>query len=157
MPSPPATGTLTPQSKSRVTALGCKPPSIQLLHWPTTAGRQSFTCSFKIHSRKKSSCLFKGKYQWVVSFLIGALPLKVLTGLINSSGLKLLPHFSHWSPYASGCPQLGQVPLIYLSAKKLFAAASKYCNEVLVSKSPLASRSLKNALAVSWCNASLVR
>ena len=94
-PSPPATGTFTPQSKSRVTARGCNPPSIQLLHCPITAGLQSLACSSNNHLRKNSSCLFKGKYQCVVSFLIGALPLKVLTGLINSSGLKLLPHFSH--------------------------------------------------------------
>ncbi len=95
LPSAPLIGTLIPQSKSRVTALGCNPPSIQLLHCPTTAGLQSSVCSLIIQFLKKSSCLFNGKYQCVVDFLIGALPLKVLTGLINSSGLNVFPHFSH--------------------------------------------------------------
>ena len=52
-------GTFTPQSRSLVTALGCKPASIQLLHWPSTLVFQSYWCSFKIHLRNQSSCLFK--------------------------------------------------------------------------------------------------
>src|SRR3989339_17423 len=97
LPLPPSTslGKATPQSKSRVTALGCKPPSIQLLHCPTTVERQSLPCSSIIHLRKKSSCLSKGRYQCLVNFLTGVFPLKVLTGLINSSGLKLFPQLSH--------------------------------------------------------------
>ena len=56
-------GTLIPQSRSLVTALGCNPPSIQLLHCPITVARQSSLCSFRIHSRRKSSCLSRGRYQ----------------------------------------------------------------------------------------------
>src|SRR5687768_4814690 len=93
-------GTATPQSRSRVTALGCRPPSIQLLHCPSTLVFQSFACSLRIQLRSHPSCLFSGRYQWVVSFFTGTFPLSVLTGLISSSGLKEVPHFSHWSPNA---------------------------------------------------------
>src|SRR5215210_658886 len=89
-------GTFTPQSRSRVTARGCKPASIQLLHWPNTFVFQSNWCSFNIQSRSQSSCLFKGRYQCLVAFFIGGFPLSVLTGLINSSGLSDVPQRSHW-------------------------------------------------------------
>src|SRR5215203_4289735 len=94
-PSAPGKGTFTPQSKSLVTALGCKPLSSQLLHWPNTFTFQSLPCSLTIHCRSHSSCLFNGKYQCFVNFFIGGLPLKVLTGLINSSGLNVVPQRSH--------------------------------------------------------------
>ena len=84
-----------PQSKSLVTALACKPASSQLLHWPDTFAFQSVLCSSNIHLRKNSSCLSNGKYQCLVAFFMGAFPLKVLRGLINSSGLSDVPHFSH--------------------------------------------------------------
>src|SRR5579875_3195990 len=93
-------GTGTPQSRSLVTARGCKPLSSQLLHWPNTFVFQSWACSFNIQLRKKSSCLFKGRYQCLVNFFTGGFPLSVLTGLINSSGLKAVPQRSHWSPNA---------------------------------------------------------
>jgi hypothetical protein len=53
-----------------------------------------------------------GKYQWDVSFFTGVLPLKVDFGLINSSGLKALPHLSHWSPYALKLLHFGHSPEI---------------------------------------------
>src|SRR5690348_1577115 len=94
-PSAFGTGTLIPQSRSRVTALDCKPPSIHDLHCPTTVLLQSSLCSSRIHCFRNSSCLPNGRYQCVVFFLTGGWPLKVLTGLINSSGLRVLPQFSH--------------------------------------------------------------
>src|SRR5215212_4889411 len=115
-PAASVNGTFTPQSKSLVTALGSKPLSIQLLHWPRTFAFQSFWCSFNIQFRSQSSCLFNGRYQCFVFLFTGGLPLNVLTGFINSSGLRDVPHLSHWSPYAFSKPQFGHVPLIYLSA-----------------------------------------
>src|SRR5687767_7676205 len=97
-PSASFKGTFTPQSRSLVTALGCRPLSIQLLHCPSTFGFQSEPCSSTIYFLNQSSCLFKGRYQCLVFLFTGALPLSVLTGLISSSGLKEVPHFSHWSP-----------------------------------------------------------
>src|SRR5690606_22964916 len=63
---------------------------------------------FVIHSWLRSM----GKYQCLVGRSSGLLPLSVLRGSIRSFGLSALPHFSHWSPYASGLPQLGQVPMM---------------------------------------------
>src|SRR5687767_13793278 len=112
-----ANGTFTPQSKSLVTALGCKPPSIQLLHCPSTLAFQSAACSFNIQLRNQFSYLSIGRYQCFVNFFTGGLPLNVLYGFINSSGLNDFPQVSHWSPKALSDPQLGQIPFIYLSAK----------------------------------------
>src|SRR5438128_12684364 len=95
LPFASANGTFTPQSRSLVTARGCKPASIQLLHWPSTFAFQSFLCSSTIHERNQSSCLFKGRYQCFVAFFTGALPLNVLTGSINSSVLNDVPQRSH--------------------------------------------------------------
>src|SRR6478735_7934345 len=95
LPSASGSGTFTPQSKSRVTARGCRPASIQLLHCPSTLAFQSFWCSFNIQLRSQSSCLLSGRYQCLVAFFTGGLPLRVLTGLINSSGLKDVPQVSH--------------------------------------------------------------
>src|ERR1700722_13276906 len=97
-PSASGSGTLIPQSRSRVTARGCRPPSIQLLHCPMTFVRQSSLCSSRIHCRKKASCRSSGRYQCVVLLFTGGLPLSVLWGLISSSGLRDVPQFSHWSP-----------------------------------------------------------
>src|SRR5690348_11367978 len=41
LPAASGNGTGTPQSRSLVTARGCKPASIQLLHWPSTFVFQS--------------------------------------------------------------------------------------------------------------------
>src|SRR4051812_15651098 len=98
LPSACFNGTFTPQSKSRVTARGCKPASIQLLHCPRTFVFQSPLCCSKIHSRKKVSCLLSGRYQCIVCLFTGGLPLNVLLGLMSCSGLSDEPHFSHWSP-----------------------------------------------------------
>src|SRR2546421_1778083 len=148
-PSASFNGTGMPQSRSLVTALGCKPASSQLLHCPSTFGFQSAAWSFNIHSRNHSSCLFNGRNQCFVSFFTGDLPLNVLRGLINWSGLSELPHFSHWSPNALSCPHTGQVPTIYRSAKKVFASSSKYCSVSCSSRSPLLFRKVKNSCAVS--------
>ena len=36
-------------------------------------------------------------------------------GLIRSTGSSWLPQLSHWSPRASGKPQIGHVPSMYRS------------------------------------------
>src|SRR6185312_7394906 len=97
-PSASFKGTFTPQSRSRVTALGCRPPSIQLRHCPTTFARQSSLCPTRIHSRRNFSYLSSGRYQCRVLRFTGGLPLSVLCGSISISGLKDVPQFSHWSP-----------------------------------------------------------
>src|SRR3712207_3313550 len=96
-PSAPSTGTGIPQSRSRLTARGCKPMSSQLLHCPYTLGRHSLWPS-SIHWRSHPSCLSSGRYQCLVSFITGLLPLMALLGLIRSVGEREVPHFSHWSP-----------------------------------------------------------
>src|SRR6056297_1967479 len=96
-PSAPSTGTGTPQSRSRLTALGCNPWSIHDLHCPYTLGFHSL-CSSRIHSFSQGSYLFSGRYQCVVSFSSGLLPLSLEVGSIRSEGLSDVPHFSHWSP-----------------------------------------------------------
>ena len=51
-----------------------------------------------MYSLSHSSCLPMGKYHRVVGFNTGVEPLKVDLGLTSSVGLRVLPHFSHWSP-----------------------------------------------------------
>src|SRR5690606_9043765 len=97
-PSASFTGTGIPQSRSRVTARGRKPSSIQLLHWPSTLVFQSFLWSTKIHCFRKSSYSFKGRNQCFVSFKTGLFPEITLRGFIKSVALWLVPQFSHWSP-----------------------------------------------------------
>src|SRR5690554_5316302 len=116
-PSALSTGTSIPQSKSRVTARGFKPSSNQDFTCPYTLGFQSFWCETKIHSRKKASYSFRGKNQCLVALDTGLVPVMVDTGLIKSVALSEVPHFSHWSPYASSLPHFGQVPVTYRSAK----------------------------------------
>jgi hypothetical protein len=82
------------------------------LHWPVTVPLQSSLCCCKIHSLRNFSCLPNGKYQWVVFLFTGFFPLNVLTGFISSSGLNVVPQFSHWSPNALSLLQFGQVPFI---------------------------------------------
>src|SRR3990170_738611 len=94
-PAASSNGAGTPQSRSLVTALGCKPASIQLLHWPSTLFFQSLACSSRIHCFSQLSYLFRGRYQCFVIFFTGVRPLRVLCGLINNSGLRVLPHLSH--------------------------------------------------------------
>jgi len=86
-PSAPSTGTGIPQSKSRVTALGLKPSSIQDFTCPKTFGFQSFLWPSKIHSFKNASCLSNGKNQCLVSFKEGTLPVIEDLGLIKSVAL----------------------------------------------------------------------
>ena len=86
-PSAPSTGTGIPQSKSRVTALGRNPSSIQDFTCPYTFGFQSSLCPSKIHSFKNASCLSKGKNQCLVSFTVGTFPVIVDLGLIKSVAL----------------------------------------------------------------------
>ena len=117
LPSAPATGTSIPQSKSRVTARGFKPSSIHDFTCPYTLGFQSFLCPSKIHSLKKSEYWSKGKNQCFVAFITGISPVIVDFGLIKSVAFKDEPHFSHWSPYASGFSHFGQVPVTKRSAK----------------------------------------
>ena len=96
-PSAPSTGTGIPQSRSRLTARGCNPISSQLLHCPYTFGFHSL-CPSSIHWRRNGSHLSKGRYQCLVSFITGWLPLIADFGLIRSVGLKEVPQASHWSP-----------------------------------------------------------
>jgi hypothetical protein len=53
----------------------------------------------------------------LVAFKIGVSPVMVLFGLIKSVAFNVDPHFSHWSPYASGLSHFGQVPVTKRSAK----------------------------------------
>lgn len=69
-------------------------------------------CPSRIHSFNQDSYRSRGRYQCFVLFLTSALPLKADFGLISSSGERVLPHFSHWSPYAPSEPHFGQVPVI---------------------------------------------
>ena len=123
LPSAPSTGTGIPQSKSRLTARGCKPMSSQLLHCPYTLGFHSLWPS-RIHSRRKGSHLSSGRYQCFVWRMTGWLPLMADFGLIKSVGLSDVPHASHWSPYACSLPQCGQVPVMYRSARNCCASSS---------------------------------
>src|ERR1041385_1140303 len=94
-PSAPAIGTLTPQSRSRVIARGCKPSplSIQLLHCPYTLGFQLLCES--MYALSFGDNLSKGKNQFFVCFRTGLLPLNVDFGSIRSVGFNDDPHFSH--------------------------------------------------------------
>src|SRR5699024_6786272 len=94
-PLPSGKGTSTPQSKSLVIERGCKPDFNQLWHCPKTL---DFSCPFFPwinHSSNQGWYLSKGRYQCLVSFKTGFLPLKVETGFIKSVGFKEVPHFSH--------------------------------------------------------------
>src|SRR5690606_4033577 len=117
LPSAPSIGTSIPQSKSRVTARGFNPSSNHDFTCPYTFDFQSFWCPTKIHALKNASYSFSGKNQCLVSFNTGLVPVMVDTGLIKSVAFNEVPHFSHWSPYASSLPHCGQVPVTYLSAK----------------------------------------
>src|SRR3989338_3491344 len=105
-PSESGSGTGTPQSKSRVMALGCKPPSIHDIHCPITWFRHAFgsCCCLPsripslIQGRRHSSCRSIGKNQCDVVLRTGDFPLRVETGFFKSVGLKSEPHFSHLSP-----------------------------------------------------------
>ena len=85
------------QLRSRLTARGWRPPSIQLLHWPYTLLLHSL-CPSRIHSESHPSYLSRGRYQCLVSFFTSSPPLRADLGLMSSSGLRVAPHFSHWSP-----------------------------------------------------------
>ena len=99
-------GTSTPQSRSRVIARGCKPPSSHDLHWPITCVFQSAGswCStpsstpVSTQVRNHDSYLSSGRYQCLVLRNSGLVPVMVDTGLISSSGLRDEPQRSHWSP-----------------------------------------------------------
>src|SRR6056297_2960540 len=97
LPSAPSTGTGTPQSRSRLTALGFSPWSIHDLHCPYTLGFHSL-CSSRIHCFSQGSYWSSGRYQCLVSFTTGLLPLSLEVGSIRSVGLSEVPHCSHWSP-----------------------------------------------------------
>ena len=98
LPSESFNGTETPQSKSLVTALGFNPSSNHDLHWPYTFAFQSDLCFFKIQSSKKDWNSSNFKYQCLVFFKDGELPVIEDFGSIRSIALWLVPHFSHWSP-----------------------------------------------------------
>src|SRR5580693_1209973 len=74
-PSASGSGTLIPHSPSRVMARGCRPPSIQLLHWPYTFVFQSLAWSRSNHVLNQGSYSFKGKYQCLVARNTGGCPL----------------------------------------------------------------------------------
>src|SRR5690606_15585258 len=96
-------GTSTPQSRSLVMALACKPPSSHDLHCPTTwffhftgswcSCPSSFPVS--IQAFNQTSCLSRGRYQWLVFFNTGLVPVSVDLGFTRSVGLRLAPHCSH--------------------------------------------------------------
>src|SRR5690554_531198 len=94
-PSAPSSGTGIPQSKSRVTALGCKPSSNQDLHCPCTLCFQSSLWSTKIHCTNHSWCSFNGKNQCFVDFSSGLFPVIALLGSIRSVALWEVPQLSH--------------------------------------------------------------
>src|SRR5687768_12912145 len=94
-PSASGSGTLIPQSRSRVMARDCSPPSIQDLHWPYTFVFQSEACPLMIQSFNQPSYFSKGKYQCLVARSTGGLLVRVERGLINSLGLSVDPQFSH--------------------------------------------------------------
>ena len=56
---------------------------------------------------------------------MGFFPDRVDLGLTKSIAFSELPHFSHWSPYASLNEHMGQVPVTNLSARNLFEILSK--------------------------------
>ena len=95
-PSASFTGTLTPQSRSLVIALGFSPSFNHDLHWPITFDFQSFLVFIYFSIFPWSLSI--GKYQFFVSLKIGALPDKLDFGFFKSIGISVLPHISHWSP-----------------------------------------------------------
>ena len=119
-------GTGMPQSKSRVIARGCKPPSSHDLHCPKTWGFQvDGSCVFSVEPSSFSSTpsvihrlshllySFNFKYQCVVFLKTGVERLKVeRMGGKSSIGLIVEPHLSHWSPSASGLPHFGHTPFM---------------------------------------------
>ena len=87
----------TPQSRSRLTGR-LKPLSSQScivrIHCCAILG------GLPISNLRASPDICQEAIPMCGLFLTGVVPLSLETGFISSSGLRVLPQFSHWSPYA---------------------------------------------------------
>ncbi len=77
-------------------ARSASPSLSQLRTWPSTFGFQS--PFVPIHASSAGWRSPSGRYQCVVSRWTGTAPESVLRGSMRSSGERLEPQFSHWSP-----------------------------------------------------------
>src|SRR5690606_14496690 len=68
------------------------------LHWPYTLDFHLSFLPSRSHFSSQGWYLSSGRYQCLVLFSKGVLPLRVDLGLIRSVGFSEVPHFSHWSP-----------------------------------------------------------
>ena len=99
-----------PQSMSRVIARGRR-SSIRFMENLMTLGRQVPDASRPSrYAVSASASAGRSRKKCWVSTNSGVSPLILERGLIRSVGSSWLPQLSHWSPRASGYPQIGQVP-----------------------------------------------
>ena len=99
-----------------------------------------------------------GRYQCLVGRNTGLPPLSVLRGSFRSFGLSALPHFSHWSPYASVLPHTGTGALDVAVGEELLRFLVVVLLLLLLCESAvLVQLARKKSWLVSLCSSLLVR
>ena len=119
-------------SRSRSTAPGARRPSraeARRGNAPRGNCRSPWACGPPpcTHSVKNGCSLSIETKRWSALRISGLLPESVLFGSTSSVAAYVAPHFSQLSPYWSGAPQRGHVPLTNLSARNMPASGSKSC------------------------------
>ena len=119
-----------PHWMSLVMALFWSPPSSQPNDRFRTLGLQC--CCGATHSLRRSSKAVSLKKKCSVSLNTGVLPQSKQTMSMSSSGSRVRPQLSHWSPLAPSNPQWGHLPPTYRSARKRLSVSQNGCDIVSV-------------------------